>query len=103
MPVKPRADNAREMVEVDTSDHPLRQQADQREIHRADKCQPLQNLAYVLRRGASRPDAWNEPAVLAHVIGELRRVYTDSNVEEREEENQRDIYDAIDGRSPTPP
>src|SRR5277367_981701 len=48
MPVKPRADSPADMIEVNACDHPFGKQANDREINRADKRQPLQNLADVL-------------------------------------------------------
>ncbi len=76
------------MVQMDTGDQPFRQQANQREIHGADQREALQNLADMLAGGASRPDARNEAAILAHVVREFRRVEDDADVEEREQDDQ---------------
>src|SRR5712664_4925170 len=95
MPVKPRTDPPAEVIQVNTGDQPFRQQTNQAEINGADKGQPLQNLADVLGGGAARPDARNESAILAHVVGELRRIENDSDVEEREQNDHQNVDQVV--------
>src|SRR5580692_8340850 len=93
--VKPRADAPTDVIEVNARDHPFRQQADDGEIDGADERQQLQNLADVFGGVAPRPDAWNEAAVLAHVVRELGGIENDSDVEKREQQNHRDVHDGV--------
>ncbi len=88
------------MVEVNTSDHPFRKQADERQVHRTDERQPLKNLADMLGGGAAGPDARNESAVFPHVVRELRRIEHDANIEEREHQNQRHINQGVQRLAP---
>src|SRR6202023_2901949 len=60
VPVKPATNAPAQMVEMDTSDHPFRKQADERKINGADKRKALQDAADVLGGGASGPNARNE-------------------------------------------
>src|SRR5712664_1716948 len=76
---------------MDAGDQPFRQQTNQREIDRADEGQTLQNLADMFAGGASRPDARNEAAILAHVVREFGRVEDDADVEEREQNDQNNV------------
>src|SRR5580765_5019619 len=89
------------MVEVNTRDHPFRQQADQRKINRADERQPLENLAYMLGSVASRPDSRDESAVLAHIVRKLRGIENDPDVKEREQQNHRDVHEGIERLAPS--
>src|SRR5712672_1821365 len=95
MAIEPATDAPPKMVEVDTGDQPLRQQTNYREVDGADKREALQNPADVLAGGASRPDARNEAAVLAHVVREFGRVEDDSDVEEREQDDQNDVDQVV--------
>src|SRR6266851_5671498 len=81
---------------MDAGDQPFRQQTNQREIDRADEGQTLQNLADMFAGGASRPDARNETAILAHVVRELGRVEDDADIEEREQNDQDDVNQVIE-------
>src|SRR5713101_6007346 len=100
MPVKPRPDPPAQMVEVNAGDHPFRKQADKRQVDSTDERQPLQNLADMLGSSAAGPDAGNEPAVLPHVVRELRGVEDDADIEEREQQNQRYINQGVERLAP---
>src|SRR6266852_703854 len=80
---------------MDTGDQPFRQHTNQREIHGADQRQALQDFADVLAGGASRPDARNEAAILAHVVREFRRVEDDADVEEREQDDHSHVDQVV--------
>ena len=41
--------------------------------------------------GAAGTNARDEATVLAHIVGELGRIEDDADVEEREEDDQRDV------------
>src|SRR6266705_3557748 len=100
MTVKPRPDSPAEMVEVNTGDHPFRKQANERQVHRADKRQPLQNLADMLGSGPAGPDAGNESPVFPHVVSEFRRVEDDADIEEREQQDQRHVNQGVQRFAP---
>src|SRR5215813_274676 len=95
MAVKPATDAPAEVVEVDTGQHPFRQQANQSKVYAADKGQALQNLADVFARVAARTDARNEAALLAHVVRELGRIEHDADVEKRERKNHRHVQNVV--------
>src|SRR6266481_7624076 len=96
MAIEPAADAPSEVIQMDAGDQPFRQQTNQRQIDRADKGQALQDLADVLAGGASRPDARNETAILAHVVRELGRIEDDADVEKREQNDQDDVNQVIE-------
>src|SRR4029077_12128033 len=93
---EPATNAPAEVIQMNAGDQPFRQQTNQREIDGADERQALQNLADVLAGGASRPDARNEPAILAHVVRELGRIENDADVEEREQNDQDDIDQVVE-------
>src|SRR6266851_2100367 len=78
-----------------TDHQPLRKQADQREIHAAHERQPAENPVDVLGGVPPRPDAGNEPAVLAHVVREFGGIEHDSHIEKREQNDHRNVDDGI--------
>src|SRR5690348_18495555 len=88
------------MVEVNAGDHPLGKQTNQGEINRADERQPLQNSADVLGSVAAGTDAWDESAVLAHIIRKLRGIENDPDVEKGKKQNHRDVDDRIERLAP---
>src|SRR5580658_5461405 len=100
MAVKPRADSPAKVIEVNSRDHPFRQQTNQRQVHGADERQPLQNLADMLGGVAPRPNARNESTVLAHVVCKLRGIKNNPHVEEREQQNHGDVHHRIERLAP---
>ena len=96
MAVKPVATEPdRQVIEVNTGNHPFRQQANQREIHCADQGQPLQNAADVFAGVAARTNARNEAAVLAHVVGKFSRIENDADIEKREQQDHGDVEHGV--------
>src|SRR5215813_14848972 len=98
--VKPGADAPAEVIQVNPGDHPLREDAHERQVDAADERKVLQNSADMLRSGAPRANAGDEAAVLAHVVGKLGRVENDANVEEGEDQNQRYVQDRVKRLAP---
>src|SRR5579863_2663318 len=74
----------------------LRQNADQSQISRAQNRNASQDLVYILRRPFAGTHAGDEAAVLLQIVGGVLRVENRRGVEEREEHNQRDIYNDVD-------
>ena len=91
MTVKPAADAPADVVEVNTGEHPLREQTDDGEIDRADKGEALQNLTDVLAGVTAGTNAGNKTAVLAHVVREFGRIKHDTDIEKRERHNHDDV------------
>src|SRR6202166_2079316 len=101
--VKPATNAPAQMVQMDTCDHPFGEQADQRQINRSDKGQALQDAADVLGGGAAGPDARNEAAILAHVIGKLRGIENYAHVKKGEHQDQRDVDQGVQRLAPFEP
>src|SRR2546426_9370614 len=98
--IKPSPQGAGQVMQFDAGNHPFRDQADQGEINATNESQPPENLVDVFGRVPPRSDAGNEPAVLAHVVSELRRIEHDAYVEEREQNDQRDVDQRVQRLAP---
>ena len=72
-------------------DQQLRQHAHDRQVDGADHRDARQHVVDVLGRLGAGPDARQEAAVLAQVVGRLLRVEHDGRVEEGEEHDQRHV------------
>ncbi len=88
------------MLQMDAGNHPLRQQANDRQIDAADEREPRQNAVDIFRRVAPGANAGNEAAVLAHVVGQLRGIENDPHVKEGEKDDQRDVDDRVERLAP---
>src|SRR2546426_93050 len=99
MRVKPRPDQPK-VVQFDARNHPLRQQANQSQIHAAHKRQPAENAVDVLGGVPSGTDAGNKPSILAHVVGQLGGIEDDPHVEKREQNNQRNVDQRVKRLAP---
>src|SRR5205807_2160176 len=89
--IEPSAQGSRQMVEVDTGDHPFREQADSRQIDPAHKRQPTQDAIDVLGGVAAGAYAGNKSTVLAHVVCEFARVKNDADIKEGKNDNQQNV------------
>src|SRR5216684_4834501 len=87
-------------MQFDAGNHPFRNKADQGEINATNESQPPENLVDVFGGVPPRSDAGNEPAVLAHVVSELRRIEHDAHVEEREQNDQCDVDQRVQRLAP---
>src|SRR5271165_2383473 len=88
------------MVQVNSGNHPFRQQANNGQIDGADKREALQNFADIFGGGAARPDARYETAILPHVVRELRGIEHDAHVKECEQQNQRNVQKGVQRFAP---
>ena len=88
------------MLQMDTGNHPFRQQTNNRQVHSAHERQPRQNPVDVVRSIAARPDARNKPAVLPHVVRQLRGIKNNSHVEKGEKDNQRHVDQSVERLAP---
>src|SRR5579864_8079787 len=90
MVIEPGAQSSGQMMEVNTRDHPFREQTDCGEIDAADKGEPAQDAIDVLGGVAAGPYAGDEAAVLAHIVGKLGGIENDAHVEKRKQNDQQD-------------
>ncbi len=81
----------RQMVNVEACDHEFRDDGDQGQIDRSRKGDPGKDRFHVLGSLLSGADAWNEPAILPHVVSNLGRVEHDGGIEVAEEDDARDV------------
>src|SRR5207302_2515341 len=86
--IEPGPQRSGQMVEMDTRDHPFRQQTDGRQIDAAHKRQPAEDAIDVLRGISPRTYAGNKSTVLAHVVREFGGVENDAHVKEGEDNDQ---------------
>src|ERR1700691_903568 len=77
------------MLELDAGNHDVRNQAQNRQIDSAHYRDLGQDGVHILRRIASRTDAGNKSAVLAHVVGGFIGGEDDGYVEETKENDAR--------------
>src|SRR6185437_513230 len=79
----------RQRLQMNTGEHDVRYQAENRQIDGAYQRDTGQDHVHVTRGAATGANAANEPTVLAQVVGRFIRIENDRNVEEAEEDNQR--------------
>ena len=94
-------DQDRRAAEIEAPDlhdggHEVGNQGDDRQKDGPAQRDALHHLRDVVRRGLTGPDAQDEPAVLLHVVGDVRWVEDDRRVEVGEEYDQRDIADDVE-------
>src|SRR5699024_4986219 len=73
-----------------------RHQGDHREVDGAGGLDPVDHVGQVALGRLAGEHVGHETAVLLHVVCDLLRVEGDRGVEEREEDDQRDVDDRID-------
>src|SRR5882724_2017866 len=79
-----------------TGDQQLGQDADRRQVERADHGQAIEDVFQVLGRVLAGTDAGHEAAVLLQVVGGVGRVEDHRRVEEAEEDDQADIGQQVE-------
>src|ERR1700690_332013 len=89
-----------QVLEMDSDNHPLRQQADNRKIEPANERQPGENPVNVVGGISPRTYSGNEAAVLAHVVCQLGGIKNNSHIKKREENNQKNIDDGVERLAP---
>src|SRR5207237_10329410 len=77
----------------------LRQDGDHRQVNGPYQRDARQNRVDVLRSALARPDAWNEPSVLTHVLRDVIRVEDDRRVEIREKDDPRHVEQVVQRHS----
>src|ERR1700735_2382321 len=93
--IKPIPDQ-RQMLQMDTGNHPFRQQANDRQVHAANERQSRQNPVDMIRSIASRPNSRNKSAILSHIVRKLRGIENNSHVAKRKKDNQRNVNQGIE-------
>ena len=97
--VEARADPG-DPVDLEPGDQELGQHRHRRQVERADDGEPGQDAVDVLRGAPSGPDAGDEPAVLAHVLGQVGGIEDDRHVEVREEDDRHHVEQVVDRLAP---
>src|SRR5581483_4355647 len=87
--VEPLADE-RDVLNLESADHKLWDQADDHQIERTDCSQSGQNRIQVIAGPFARANARNERALLAQVLRHLIRVENNRDVEEAEQDDAGD-------------
>src|SRR5579863_3876547 len=101
VPIEPIAAKPyRQVLQMNTGNHPFRKQADDGEIHASHKRQARENSIDVLRRIPPRADTGNEAAILPHVVRQFRGIENDAHVKESKENNQRHIHQCVERLAP---
>ena len=77
-------------------DQDLRQEADQRQIDRADRGQPGEHIVQIGGGVLARPDARNEAVIALQIVGGLLGIEDDRRVEEAEEDDHRRVERQIE-------
>src|SRR5512139_187987 len=78
-------------LDPEAGDQELGQDGHGGEVDRAGQGDPAEDVVDVVGRVLARPDAGDEPAVLAEVVGDVDGVEDDRDVEVGEEDDGRDI------------
>src|SRR5258706_2299938 len=86
-----------QVLELDPGDHDLRQQRKNGQVQSAHHRDLRQDPVHVLGLFFTRPDARDEAAVLAHVVGRFVGIEDDRNVEKTEKDNQRRVHHVVQG------
>src|SRR5581483_8752999 len=88
--LKERADQP-QVVEMQTGDHPFRNNRNQDQVQRSHQGDAGQDLVDVIRGPGARTNAGDEPPVLTHVVGNFSRVEHDRHVEVCEEDDANGV------------
>src|SRR5579872_3094346 len=79
-----------QMLQFDAVQHNIRNQAQDRQVQAPHYRDLGQNIVHVVGGIAPRPDAWDESAILAHVVRRLVWIENDRDIEEAEEYDRAD-------------
>src|SRR5208282_3827953 len=90
----------REVVELDTRNHPLWNQGNQNQVERADQRDPGENIVDEIRSPLARPDARNKSSPLPHVVRNLIRVEHDRDIEVGKENNSQTVEQGVERLTP---
>src|SRR3984885_8225592 len=85
------------VVEVNTADQDLRYQRDHDQVERAHQGNAGEDVFDEVGGAPSRTDAGNDPAVLAHIVGNVVGAEHDRDVEVGKENDAHDIKQLIPG------
>ncbi len=101
MRVKPTANRARQMLQVNAAKHEFGHQADNRQIDATNKSEPAQNATDVFGSIASGPYSGNKTAVLAHVVRKLGGIKNNANIKERENDDEHNVNQSVERLAPS--
>ena len=86
-------------LDLEAGDQELGQDGHGGQVDRAGQGDPAEDVVDVVGRVLARPDARDEAAVLAEVVGDVDRVEDDRDVEVGEEDDGRDIDEVVEGHA----
>src|SRR5262249_20266148 len=98
--LKEWSQGTKQVVQVNTGDHPFRNERNNDEIQGADQGDAGENLIDMIGSAPPRTDAGNKPAVLAHVVGNFVWIEDDRHVEVREENDADRIQQRVQRLTP---
>ena len=94
-PVQEAADEG-QVLDLEPGHQEFGQDGQQGQVDRADQGDAGQDVVDGVRGVLARPDARDEPAVLAQVVGHVGRVEDDRDVEVGEEDDGRDVEQVVE-------
>src|SRR6202167_778362 len=86
----------RQVVQLNTRNHPLRDQRNQNQVERADQRNPGEDVVDEIRSSLAGPDAGNKTSPLPHVVGNLVRIEHDRDIEVGEENNAQAVEQGVE-------
>src|ERR1700728_3910505 len=91
------------MVEMDTGNHPFRNERNDDQVQGPHERDARQNLVNEIGGALAGTDARDKSAVLAHVVGDFARIKHDRNIEISEENNAEGVEHRIKRLTPSQP
>ena len=88
------------MIQAQSCQHNLRNERDKSQVDPAYPGDLGKNVIQVIRGTFARPDTWNKPALLTHVVGYFVGVINNREIEMRKKHDQDDVADRIQGLAP---
>src|SRR5208282_4233523 len=89
-----------QVVELDTRNHPFRNQRDQNQVERTHQRDPGENIVDEIRSPLPRPYTGNKPSPLPHIVRDLVRVEHDRDIEVGKENNAQAIEQGVERFAP---
>src|SRR5579883_996259 len=90
----------RQMVQVNTRNHPFRYERDCHQVQAAHQGDPGQNFVDEVSSPLPWANTWNKASVLAHVVGNVVRVEDNRHIEVREKDDAEHIQNRIKRLAP---
>src|SRR5258705_445501 len=98
---QPAPQPIRQVVQMDTRDHPFRNKGNDDQIQRTHQCDVGEYFIDVVGGALARSDAGDKSAILPHIVGNLAWVKDDRHIEVREEDDPNGIQQRVERLTPT--